>query len=101
MIKDAVSLTMAKNLDLINLIKSEYEDTCMNDIQFAKYASDKLGVDVNSNHIAKRRYEFNIPSNVVRSVPVTDEVTKDIENRLHALECAVATIIRRMDNIYN
>jgi len=85
MIKDAATLTMAKNFDLINLIKAEYIDQNLNDIEFAKYAERVLQVRINSNHISKRRYEFGIPSNVAK-VAGTNVINNDVESRLTGIE---------------
>ncbi len=85
MSKDTATLTMAKNYALINLIKSEYAESGINDVEFAKYATDTLQVPVNNNHIAKRRYEFGIPSNVVK-VAGTNVINNNVESRLTGIE---------------
>jgi hypothetical protein len=92
MSKDTNTLTMTQNFDLIKLIQDEYTAKGVNDSEFAVYASTKLNLKLFNHHISKRRYEFNIPSNVVKTVAITNGLTKELEERIKNLEYAVGRI---------
>lgn len=55
-----VSLSIAENFKLCNLILAEYTERAVSDEMFARYASGKFGFEVNANHVLTRRKEFGI-----------------------------------------
>jgi len=84
-----VTLTMPQSFALIQLILAEYSQSGMNDIQFAEYAAIKLQLPINDNHVATRRREFDISSNVVK---LAAPVHTDLASRIEAIEVTLKEV---------
>ena len=89
MSKESNTLNMIQSHALINLILAEYVKSGLNDVEFAEEASKELGFPLNKGHIATRRHEFGIESNVNQS---TTSNKLNIEARIKVLEYAVGHI---------
>lgn len=85
-------LSMLESMRLMNLIETEFLAKGMTDVEFARYAAEKLGFPVQSTSVLKRRNELGIPS--TRIVPGDTEkelrglakLVMDLSQRVAALE---------------
>jgi hypothetical protein len=87
--KETNTLTMPQNHALINYIVSDYTNSGLNDFEFAEEASKELGFPVNKGHIAVRRHEFGIESNVNQPTVFKKLST---EARIKELEIQVSSL---------
>jgi len=95
MSKESVTLNMIQSHTLINHILAEYVKSGLNDAEFAQKASETLGFPMNKGHIATRRYEFGIESNVNQP---TVFKKLSIEARVKELEAQVNQIWETLSN---
>jgi hypothetical protein len=82
-------LGMRQSQQLMNLIESEYATSGMTDVQFGKYASEKLGIEsmLTRQQIAMRRAELGIGPNA--DAPTG---ANSLKARVEALEAWVASV---------
>lgn len=71
------------------LLQDEFAAKGMTDPEFAKYASEKLGFDVNKDHVGNTRRDFGIPS--ARAIAAATK-PETIADRLGVLERKVAAL---------
>jgi hypothetical protein len=96
-------LSRKEEFDLVSLLKAEFVGKKLTDADFAKYATEKLGFDVNSDHVSNNRRAFGIPSTkqTVRAekkaaAPGTVVARiAGLEARVEALESAVLKLLDR------
>ena len=55
-------LDQKKQFALNLLVQAEYAERKVTDVEFGKYATEKLGFEINRNNIAAAREVFDIPS---------------------------------------
>lgn len=78
------TLSMLQSARLITLIEVEYTSSGKNDVEFATYATEKLGFPVIRRHVTSRRDELGIPSHrEANPSPDRVEVTAQVKE-LHA-----------------
>jgi len=68
-----------------DLLNNEFTASKLNDEQFAKLATEKLGFPINENHVMHARLEFGIPAHRVTIAKPKSERTL-LAQRIAALE---------------
>ncbi len=86
-------LNILQSSQLLLLVQAEYAEKKMNDKDFAKYAFQKLGFEVNENQVEGRREALGIPSTraaILQKKAVTMEclldMIEELTKRVNALE---------------
>ena len=67
------SLSMTQQFELIKLVQAEYVRSGLNDVEFAKEASQELGFPVTNSNVAGVRSQFGIESNLKRAARTARE----------------------------
>lgn len=93
-------LSLADSFKLMNLLSTEYVLSGKDDSDFAIYASEKLSIKVNKDHIRNRRASLEIPNN--RRVAAAEKRVKrggKIIDRIKALETALLELVARVQHL--
>lgn len=56
-------LSLAQSVQLLELLRSDYTSSGLNDIQFAELATERMGRVISPSQVAKVRKEFGIEAN--------------------------------------
>lgn len=92
------NLTLADSFRLMTLLTAEYVSSGKTDWDFAVYATEKLGIKLNKDHIRNRRVSLNIPNNRVVAAAEKKALNKGkIVDRITALETAVLVLLERIE----
>ena len=95
-IKGARYLSMVDSAKLVMLIQNEFLVKKMDDEEFAKYATEKLGTPINIHQVRNRRVEMQIPSAVeIRK----SEKKTTVVGRLETLEKEVAELKEKLKDL--
>lgn len=81
-------LGLKENFLLTTYVQSNYVNLKLNDVDFAKRATEELGFAVSPSHVKARRISLDISSTIVRdghSIPANDRI-KRLEERVAKLE---------------
>ncbi len=81
-------LSLKESFQLTNYVQSNYVNLKLNDVVFAKRATEELGFAVSPSHVKARRESLDIASTVVRdghTLPANDRMKK-LEERVAKLE---------------
>jgi len=83
------SLSTVQSARLVNLIETEFVSSGKSDEDFGKYASEKLGFEVNPRNVHTRRGELGIPSHreaakAAGSILIEPERIEALERQLAA-----------------
>ena len=94
MTKRMTTLCLADSFKLMKLLETEYTEKKLSDIDFAKYAADKLKLPINTDHIFNRRTQLEIPA--TRTVATAENRKK---NDCEALFDLVRSLEERVVNL--
>ena len=82
-------ISRVRQHQLNNLVIDEYATKNLADIDFAAYATVKLGFNVTSDNVGDTRRDFGIPSTGMLKKQVR---ARTVEDRISALEEAIAEL---------
>lgn len=103
-VREKIFFSHAENMRICNFIVAEYKNSGLDDIAFAKFATEKLSLssELHRHQVRHRRVDLKIAANKPRSIPemvkgnaiamlgaLAERVTV-LENRLKRLEGIVS-----------
>jgi len=99
-----IRLSKAQEFDLCIYVRDNYPGARLNDEEFARKASEALGLKLNRSHICSTRAAFSIPSSRevrTKEIRASGEAkggslafyVKNLEKRVEALELWVSTFM--------
>lgn len=93
MTKRMTTLCLADSFKLMKLLEVEYTEKKLSDIDFAKYAAEKLKLPINADHVFNRRTQLEIPA--TRTAAIAESKKNDCEalfDLVRTLEERVVTL---------
>ena len=97
MARHIAKMTLGNSFQLMKLLDEEYVTSKMTDEVFAAHATQKLGMQINRDHVYNRRKAMAIPAN---GAPIV--VSKDSEallGLLMGLEVKLAAFEKRLETL--
>lgn len=97
-------LAMAEQFKLIQYVQAEYVSSCLNDDEFAKQASDKLGFYLTGHNVAGARKAFDIESTLDRLARERKEARAakvEPQTRLELIEGRLLEVETQLNNLLN
>lgn len=94
------NLAFADSFRLMTLLTDEYMSSGKTDSDFAVYASEKLGIKLNKDHVYNRRVGLNIPNNRTVAAKAKKGVSNSkVIDRIAALETAMLELVARVQHL--
>lgn len=81
------TITLAQRIKLTDLIREQYVSSGLNDDDFARLVSEKIGCTIKGSHVWNQRCALEIPNNFQRS-----KAQKPVETSIDGLQARVARL---------
>lgn len=98
-LKTNVTLKMSDNVKLCNLITREYRVSKLSDTEFAKFASEKLKLPINTRHVYNRRHSLKVQTSYFKekkSKTTENKSTLSLKQRVERLEKICSSYIKEV-----